>query len=267
MTRIAILGAGVMGGALLSALLRSDQAATDLVLSDRMGAATRDLAEQYAVGSAPVEEATRGAGIVVLAVKPQDMPALLAQIHDCIAADTLVISVAAGISTEYLENRLPEGTGVVRVMPNTPAQVDQGMSILSAGRHCTPEHLAQAEHLASSFGRVLVLDEKHQNAATAISGSGPAYIFYVTEAMIEAGVLLGLPRSTATEMVVQTLYGAATMIRETGEHPSILREQVSSPGGTSVAALRQLEDHKVRAAFLTAIEAAARRSKELSAGD
>ena len=121
--------------------------------------------------------------------------------------------------------------------------------------------------MAATFGRVLTLDEKHQDAATAISGSGPAYIFYVTEAMIEAGVLLGLPRSTATEMVVQTLYGAATMIRETGEHPSILREQVSSPGGTSVAALRQLEDHKVRAAFLTAIEAAARRSRELSAGD
>src|SRR5699024_7016231 len=122
-------------------------------------------------------------------VKPQDMPSLLAQIHDCITSDTLVISVAAGISTEYLENRLPEGTGVVRVMPNTPAQVDQGMSILSAGRHCTPEHLAQAEQLASAFGQVLVLDEKHQHAATAISGSGPAYIFYVTEAMIEAGVL------------------------------------------------------------------------------
>ncbi|WP_420330092.1 pyrroline-5-carboxylate reductase [Ornithinimicrobium murale] len=256
-----------MGGALLSALLRSGHAPSDLVLSERMAATTRGLAQEYAVGSAPVEEAARGAAIVVLAVKPQDMPALLAQIHDCVAADTLVISIAAGISTEYLENRLPEGTGVVRVMPNTPAQVDQGMSILSAGRHCTAEHLAQAERLAGTFGRVLILDEKHQNAATAISGSGPAYIFYVTEAMIEAGVLLGLPRSTATEMVVQTLYGAATMIRETGEHPSILREQVSSPGGTSVAALRELEDHKVRAAFLTAIEAAARRSRELSAGD
>lgn len=267
MTRIAILGAGVMGGALLSALLRSAHAPEDIVLSERMVATTRDLVQEYAVGSAPVEEAARGAGIVVLAVKPQDMPGLLAQIHDCIAADTLVISVAAGISTGYLENRLPEGTGVVRLMPNTPAQVDQGMSILSAGRHCTAEHLAQAEQLAGTFGRVLTLDEKHQDAATAISGSGPAYIFYVTEAMIEAGVLLGLPRSTATEMVVQTLYGAATMIRETGEHPSILREQVSSPGGTSVAALRQLEDHKVRAAFLTAIEAAARRSKELSAGE
>ena len=267
MTRIAILGAGVMGGALLSALLRSGHPATDLVLSERMVAATQATAQEYAVASAPVAEAAQGADIVVLAVKPQDMSALLAQIHESIGAQTLVISVAAGISTEYLENRLPANTGVVRVMPNTPAQVDQGMSALSAGQHCTSEHLEQAQSLLSTFGRVVVLEEKHQDAATAISGSGPAYIFYVTEAMIEAGVLLGLPRSTATEMVVQTLYGAATMIRETGEHPSILREQVSSPGGTSVAALRALEDHKVRAAFLTAIEAAAHRSAELSAGE
>ncbi|MCK0113695.1 pyrroline-5-carboxylate reductase [Ornithinimicrobium sp. F0845] len=267
MARIAILGAGVMGGALLSALLRSGHPAADIVLSERMVASTHELAEEYGVASAPVEQAARGAGIVVLAVKPQDMPTLLAEIHESVEPDTLVISVAAGISTEYLENRLPANTGVVRVMPNTPAQVDQGMSVLSAGRHCTPEHLEEAERLLATFGRVLILEEKHQNAATAISGSGPAYIFYVTEAMIEAGVLLGLPRGTATEMVVQTLYGAATMIRETGEHPSILREQVSSPGGTSVAALRALEDHKVRAAFLTAIEAAARRAGELSAGD
>ncbi|WP_109473419.1 pyrroline-5-carboxylate reductase [Ornithinimicrobium cavernae] len=267
MTRIAILGAGVMGGSLLSALLRSGHDPADLVLSERMVATTRELAEKYAVRSAPVGEAARGADIVVLAVKPQDMPGLLAEIHETIGSDTLVISVAAGISTEYLENRLPANTGVVRVMPNTPAQVDQGMSVLSGGRHCTTEHLAEAEQLLSTFGRVLVLDEKHQNAATAISGSGPAYIFYVTEAMIEAGVLLGLPRSTASELVVQTLFGAATMIRETGEHPSILREQVSSPGGTSVAALRALEDHRVRAAFLTAIEAAARRAEELSEGE
>lgn len=267
MARIAILGAGVMGGAVLSALLRSGHPASEVVLSERMVASTREIAQEYAVASAPVQEAAQGADVVVLAVKPQDMPGLLAEIHESIGTDTLVMSVAAGISTEYLENRLPANTGVVRVMPNTPAQVDQGMSVLSAGRHCTPEHLEEARRLLETFGRVLILEEKHQDAATAISGSGPAYIFYVTEAMIEAGVLLGLPRSTATEMVVQTLFGAATMIRETGEHPSILREQVSSPGGTSVAALRALEDHKVRAAFLTAIEAAARRAGELSAGD
>jgi pyrroline-5-carboxylate reductase len=264
MDTVAIMGAGVMGGTLLSALTRAGHDPSRLVICDRDARRAEDLADEHGVRSAEAAEAGASADVVVLAVKPQDMAALLEQLNGHLAAHALVISIAAGISTEYLERRLPEGTGVVRVMPNTPALVDQAMSAASPGRHCTSEHLAQAERLLASFGRVVVLDERHQDAVTAISGSGPSYIFYVVEAMIEAGVLLGLPRSTATELVVQTLYGAATMIRETGEHPTVLREQVSSPGGTSVAALRQLEDHKVRAAFLTAIEAAARRSHELS---
>ena len=143
-------------------------------------------------------------------------------------------------------------------MPNTPALVDQGMAGDLARPALRPTtHLAEAEALLRSCGKVVRLAEKHHDAVTAISGSGPAYIFYVVEAMIEAGVVLGLPRATATELVVQTLYGAATMLKETGEHPTVLREQVTSPGGTTVAALRQLDDHKVRAAFLTAMEAAA----------
>ena len=127
-------------------------------------------------------------------------------------------------------------------------------------------HLSEAEELLRSCGKVLRVDEKHLDAVTAISGSGPAYIFYVVEAMIEAGVLLGMPRTTSTELVVQTLYGAATMLKETGQHPTVLREQVSSPGGTTMAAVRQLDDHKVRAAFVTAMEAAAQRSKQLASG-
>jgi pyrroline-5-carboxylate reductase len=152
-------------------------------------------------------------------------------------------------------------------MPNTPALVDQGMAAVSPGRHCTAEHLDEAEALLRSCGRVVQVPERYQDAVTAISGSGPAYIFYVVEAMIEAGVVLGLPRATSTELVVQTLFGAATMLKETGEHPTVLRERVSSPGGTTVAALRQLDDHKVRAAFIRAIEAAAQRSHELAAGN
>jgi pyrroline-5-carboxylate reductase len=140
------------------------------------------------------------------------------------------------------------------------------MAAISAGRHCTPEHLAEARALLESCGKVVEVPEKMQDAVTAISGSGPAYIFYVVEAMIEAGVVLGMPRATATELVVQTLFGAATMIRETGQHPTVLREQVTSPGGTTAAALRQLDDHKVRAAFITAMEAAAARSRELASG-
>lgn len=261
---IALLGTGVMGGTLAAALIRSGHDPADLVLSDKVPTRAEQVAGELGTRYAGPEDAVSAADIVVLAVKPQDMAALVEQVHDAVRADALVVSIAAAISTDFLERRLPEGTSVVRVMPNTPALVDQGMSAMSPGRHCTDEHLEQARALMEHVGRVVVLDEHHQDAVTAISGSGPSYIFYVVEAMIEAGVLLGLPRDTSTELVTQTLYGAATMIRETGEHPTVLREQVSSPGGTSVAALRALEDHKVRAAFLTAMEAAAMRSRELS---
>ena len=209
-------------------------------------------------------EAAALADTLVLVVKPQDMGGLLSEIHDHVAEGNLVVSLAAGITTTYLESRLPQGRPVVRVMPNTPALVDQGMAAISAGAHCDPEHLHEAQALLAATGKVLEVPEKLQDAVTAISGSGPAYIFYVVEAMIEAGVVLGMPRTTATELVVQTLYGAATMIKETGQHPTVLREQVTSPGGTTAAALRELDDHKVRAAFITAMEAAAKRSAELA---
>jgi pyrroline-5-carboxylate reductase len=151
-------------------------------------------------------------------------------------------------------------------MPNTPALVDEGMAAISPGSHCDEEHLAEAEDLLASTGRVIRVPERQQDAVTAISGSGPAYIFFVVESMIEAGVHLGLPRSTATELVVQTLVGSATMLRETGTHPAVLREQVTSPGGTTASALRELETHRVRAAFLAAMEAARNRSRELAEG-
>ena len=263
-TTIALLGAGVMGSTLLAALVRSGHDPQDLVVADRWAERAAQVAGDHGARTAASDAAVAEADVVVLAVKPQDMAALMEQVHDEVRPGTLVVSIAAGITTEFLEHHLPAGTSVVRAMPNTPALVDQGMTGISPGRHCSPDQLNQARQLLRSVGQVIVLDESHQDAVTAISGSGPAYIFYVVEAMIEAGVLLGLPRDTATELVVQTLYGAATMIRETGTHPTVLREQVSSPGGTSVAALRALEDHKVRAAFLTAMEAAARRSHELS---
>lgn len=261
---IALLGAGVMGSTLVAALVRSGHDPQDLLVADRCADRAAQVATEHGAGTGPPEETVARADVVLLAVKPQDMAALVEQVRDEIRPGTLVVSIAAGITTDFLEHHLPAGTSVVRAMPNTPALVDQGMTGISPGRHCTPAQLDQARILLQSVGRVIVLDESHQDAVTAISGSGPAYIFYVVEAMIEAGVLLGLPRDTTTELVVQTLYGAATMIRETGTHPTVLREQVSSSGGTSVAALRALEDHKVRAAFLTAIEAAARRSHELS---
>jgi pyrroline-5-carboxylate reductase len=263
----AIFGAGVMGETLLSGLVRSGRSVDDLLITERRVEHAMQLKEKYGVRVVANAEGAAAAEVLVLVVKPQDMDGLLQEIRGHVTPGNLVVSLAAGITTQFLESRLPEGSSVVRVMPNTPALVDQGMAAISPGQHCTDEHLTEAQALLSSCGKVVRVDEKHQDAVTAISGSGPAYIFYVVEAMIEAGVVLGLPRATATELVVQTLFGAATMLKETGEHPTVLRERVSSPGGTTVAALRQLDDHKVRAAFITAMEAAAWRSHELASGN
>jgi pyrroline-5-carboxylate reductase len=263
---VAILGAGVMGSTLLSGLIRSGRDAAELVITGRNTERTEMLAGTYGVRLMSNIDAAQAADTLVLVVKPQDMEGLLAEIGAHVTPGALVVSLAAGITTAFLEERLPVGTAVVRVMPNTPALVDEGMAGLSPGQHCDEVHLVEAEELLCSCGKVLRVAEKHLDAVTAISGSGPAYIFYVVEAMIEAGVLLGMPRTTSTELVVQTLYGAATMLKETGQHPTVLREQVSSPGGTTMAALRELDDHKVRAAFVTAIEAAAERSKQLASG-
>ena len=255
-----------MGETLLSGLIRAGWVPGDLLLTERPADRAAELAARYGVRATDNAEAARTADTLVLGVKPQDMEALLAEIHDHLRPGVLVVCIAAGITTGFVEARLPDGVAVVRVMPNTPALVDEGMAAVSPGAHCDDSHLERAEAMLRATGRVVRLPEYHQDAVTAISGSGPAYIFYVVEAMIEAGVLLGLPRATSSELVVQTLYGAATMLRETGEHPTVLREQVSSPAGTTMAALRQLDDHKVRAAFLTAMEAARDRSRELSSG-
>src|SRR5450631_1047893 len=263
---VAILGTGVMGSTLLSGLIRSGRDPAELVITGRNAVRAEELARTYGVRLMTNVDAARVADTLVLVVKPQDMDGLLAEIRGHVPEGTLVVSLAAGITTAFLEERLPLGTAVVRVMPNTPALVDEGMAAVSPGQHCDEVHLAEAEELLRSCGKVLRVAEKHLDAVTAISGSGPAYIFYVVEAMIEAGVLLGMPRTTSTELVVQTLYGAATMLKETGQHPTVLREQVSSPGGTTMAALRELDDHKVRAAFVTAMEAAAERSRQLASG-
>ena len=264
---VAIFGAGVMGSTLLSGLIRSGRDVADLVITGRDIERAKELATSSGVRRMSNIDAAVVADTLVLVVKPQDMGGLLAEIRGQVRPGALVVSLAAGITTGFLEERLPAGTAVVRVMPNTPALVDEGMAAISPGQHCDEVHLSEAEELLRSCGKVLRIPEKHQDAVTAISGSGPAYIFYVVEAMIEAGVLLGMPRATSTELVVQTLYGAATMLKETGQHPTVLREQVSSPGGTTMAALRQLDDHKVRAAFVTAMEAAAERSKQLASGN
>jgi len=263
--RLAILGAGVMGETLVSGLLRSGWSADQIVATDRRPERQVELVAKYGITMLENDQAVAEADTVILVVKPQDMRELLSEIAGSIKRDALVISLAAGVDTASIESQLADGMAVVRVMPNTPAQVDEGMAAISAGTHSDQDHLDRVTEILSATGRVVTVPERYQDAVTAISGSGPAYLFFVVEAMIEAGVHLGLPRDIATELVVQTMLGSAKLLRETGEHPTVLRERVTSPGGTTAAAVRQLEDHKVRAAFIGAIEAARNRSRELAA--
>ncbi len=263
--RLAILGAGVMGETVLSGLLRAGWDVGRIVATDRRPAREAELKERYGVRMLPNLDAVAEADTVILVVKPQDMRDLLTEIRPSVRPDTLIVSLAAGVETILIEDLLPEGVPVVRVMPNTPAQVDEGMAAISAGRHADDDHVGRVRDILSATGRVLTVPESYQDAVTAISGTGPAYLFFVVEAMIEAGVHLGLPRDTATELVVQTMLGSAKLLRETGEHPTVLRERVTSPGGTTASAVRELEQHSVRAAFMSAMEAARDRSRELAA--
>jgi len=263
---IAILGAGKMGEALISGLLRAGRSPTEVLAVVRRPDRAAQLRETYGVDVVTAADAAKAAETLVITVKPQDMNVLLDEIAPHLPADRLIISVAAGIPTAAIERRLGTEVPVVRVMSNTPVLVDEAMSVISAGPHAGEEHLRRAEELLRPVGKVLRIPESQQDAATALSGSGPAYVYFLVEAMVDAGILLGIPRATAIEMVTQAVYGAATMLRETGEHPVILREAVTSPGGTTISAIRELERHSVRAAFLEAIESARDRGAELGGG-
>jgi pyrroline-5-carboxylate reductase len=260
---LAIIGGGKIGEALLSGLVRRS-GADGIVVCERSPERAAELAGRYGVPAVDLAGATDRARVLLLAVKPQDIGTLLGTLGASVdPARHLVVSVAAGIPTARIEAALPAGTAVVRVMPNTPALVDEGMSVLSPGSHAGEGDLDEAEALLSAVGRVRRVPETQQDAVTALSGSGPAYFFYLVEAMVDAGILLGLPRSLAADLIVQTALGAAVMLRDSGEHPVQLREAVTSPGGTTIAAIRELERHGVRAALIAAIEAAHDRSVEL----
>ena len=260
---IAILGTGKMGEALLSGLLRAGRAPSDVAAVVRRDARAEELRAAYGIPVISAEEAAKTASTLVITVKPQDMARMLGEIAGVVGTSQLVISAAAGIKTSFIERSLAAEIPVVRVMSNTPVLVDEAMSVISPGEYASEGHLRLAEELLRPVGKVLRIPESQQDAATALSGSGPAYVYYLVESMVDAGILLGMPRRTALEMVTQAVFGAATMLRESGEHPVILREAVTSPGGTTISAIRELEKHGVRAAFLAAIEAARDRGREL----
>ena len=267
--RIAILGGGKIGESLLSGLLSSGwRKPEEIVVSGRRQERIDELAERYGVETTLSNaDAVSAAAFIVIAVKPQDFDVLLGEIGGVLTPEQTVLSVAAAIPTSAIERQIADGVPVVRAMPNRPATVHEGIAGICAGAHADDEHLRLAEEALSHLGRVVEVPERYMDAVTAVSGSGPAYFALLAEAMIEAGILLGLSRDVSTQLVVQTMLGTARLLRDEEIHPVELREQVTSPGGTTIRAIRELERAGVRAAFLNAIQAAMERSRELAAGE
>jgi pyrroline-5-carboxylate reductase len=262
---IAVIGAGKIGETLLSGLLRSGWPVDRLLATARRPERAEELATRYGIRVVANDVAVTEADVLAIAVKPQDAEALLADIGAKVPAGKLVITMCAGLPTSFFSKWLPDATPVVRVMTNTPALVDEAMTAISAGPHATVEHLELAEEMFRPLGRTIRMPESQQDAVTALSGSGPAYFYYLVEAMTDAGILLGLPRQVAHDLIVQTAIGSAIMLRDSGEHPVKLREAVTSPAGTTISAIRELENHGVRAALLAALEAARDRAREIAA--
>ncbi|WP_448630317.1 pyrroline-5-carboxylate reductase [Cellulomonas soli] len=264
--RVAVLGGGVMGETLVSALLTAGWSVDDVEVTEHSAVRANELSARHGVrASRGNVKAASHADVVLLAVKPDVVGTVLDEVGPALRDGTLVVSVAAGVPISFYEQRLPAGTPVVRVMPNTPALVGKGASAIAPGSAATDEHLALTEQVLAATGLVVRVAEKDLDAVTAISGSGPAYAYYLIDAMAEAGVLLGLTRDLATRLAVATVEGSAALAASTGDHPVVLRERVSSPGGTTVAAVRQLDAHGVRAGVVAAAEAARDRSRELGA--
>src|SRR6187455_2763730 len=265
--KIAVLGAGRIGESLISGLLSSGwREPSEVAATTRRAERVAELRERYGIeATLSNHDAAAGAALVVIAVKPQDIEGLLGEIGALILPEQTVLTVAAAIPTARIENRLSDGVPVVRAMPNTPSTVHEGIAGLCAGANAAEEHLSLAEDALAHLGAVVRVPERSMDAVTAVSGSGPAYFALLAEAMIEAGLLLGLSREISTQLVVQTMLGTAKQLRDEGLHPVELREMVTSPGGTTIAAIRELESAGVRAAFLNAIQAAMTRARELTA--
>ncbi|QEN12493.1 pyrroline-5-carboxylate reductase [Mycolicibacterium sp. ELW1] len=282
MARIAIIGGGSMGEAILAGLLRAGRQVKDIVVSERMPERARYLGEKYSIQLASVLEAVETATFVVVAVKPGDAEPVVAEIAEAAAradgdsVEQVFVTVAAGVTIGFYESRLPAGSPVVRVMPNAPALVGAGVSAMAPGRFATAEQLADVAAVFRCVGDVLTVPESQLDAVTAVSGSGPAYFFLFVEALVDAAVANGLGRAVATDLAVQTMAGSAAMLlerldsqRAAGEDvgldtsPARLRAMVTSPGGTTAAGLRELENGGLRAALAAAIDAAKTRSEQL----
>lgn len=262
--KIAFIGGGVMASAVLRSLVDSGALpAAQAVVSDPLPAC-RERAER--LGAAATQdnaEAVRGAGVIILAVKPYDVLGVVEQLRGAVNPDQLVVSLAPGITTRQIEERLPAGTPVIRVMPNTPMMVGAGASGFARGARATEEHAALVRRVFEPSGRCVEVAEKLIDAVTGLSGSGPAYVCVIIEALADGGVKMGLPRDVALTLAAQTVLGAARLVLETGDHPGLLKDRVATPGGTTIAGLAALEEAGLRSALIKAVEAATRRSQEL----
>lgn len=267
MTRIAVVGGGRIGEALIAGLRESGTPASDIVVIEAVQARADELAKKYSILASSLDIGCEGADVIVVAVKPQDVPAVTERIGNAISDsvhESIVVSLAAGIPTQVMENKLSAGSPVVRVMPNTAMLVGHGVSAICKGRFARDEHVEQVTTIMESVGAVVVVTENQMDAVTAVSGSGPAYFFLLAEALVDAGVEQGLPRDVALTLATGTALGAGAMLTEGGDGPGQLRYNVSSPGGTTAAAIRRLEAGGLRAAVADAVEAAASKSRVMA---
>jgi pyrroline-5-carboxylate reductase len=266
--RVAIIGAGKMGGILLQAFLKNNLVAADQIFAtvqhpDRAQA----LSAQFGVDVTTDNlAAAEQADVILLGVKPTQVPALIAQIKPALTPAKLILSFAASVTTRSIEDGAGCELAVIRAMPNTPAMIAAGMTALCAGRFVKPEQMAVAQRIFNTVGRSVVVDEKHMDAVTGLSGSGPAFLYIIIEALAEAGVNVGLPRDVATLLAAQTTLGSARMVLETGYHPALLKDQVTTPAGCTVDGILELEEGGLRVTLIKAVKRATQRAKELANG-
>ena len=263
---IAVIGAGHMAGALIGGMIKSKLVpARSIVAARRSPEALAELQKKWGVRtSTDNKKAVAGAGIVILAVKPQMAKKVLGELAGHISKDQLVISVMAGITTASISKALRANGPVVRAMPNTPCLVDAGATAIAAGEHAGERELKLAEAVFGAVGLAVTLPESALDAVTGLSGSGPVYIYMVIEAMIDGGVKMGIPRAIAAKLAAQTVFGAAKLVIETGKHPAVLKDEVTTPGGTAITAIHVLESKGLRSVLIDGVEAATKRSQELS---
>ena len=267
-TKIAVIGAGKLGEALIGGLIdagvvKKQQFIATAAHRERLGTLGKKFGIEATLSNA---EAVRKSQIVLLCVKPQVVGDVLRQVADELTPQHLLISVAASVTTKFMEGILTKPVPVIRAMPNTPCLIKEGMTSFSAGKHANTHHMQQARRIFDAIGRSIIVDEKHMDAVTGLSASGPAFVYIIIESFIEAGVKVGLPRDVATLLSAQMVHGAASMVLETGEHPAKLKDIVTTPAGCTVDGILELEDGGLRTTLIKAVVKATVRARELVNG-